>query len=89
VAGSQDEQWGQPARLSLAVGVFASAVSLALFLYALSPIAAVLAAGLAIAAGVVGRERAATTFGSLLAGAALAGGVVAAIAAIALAAAGR
>lgn len=87
--GRRDADWSLPARALLAAGVLVSAVSLSLFLYAVSPIASVIVAALFVAAGVVGRERASTGFASLLAVAALSGGAIAAIGAIALAAAGR
>jgi hypothetical protein len=77
------------ARLSLAAGVFVSVVSVSLFLYAISPIASVIASSAFIAAGVVGRQRASSPVGYAMAVAALSGGIVAAIVAIALAAAGR
>jgi hypothetical protein len=84
-----DEQWGPIARLSLAVGAFAIAVSVGLFIHTISQLASPIVCASFIAAGVVGRERAATPQGQAVALGSLVGGIVAAIASIALAAAGR
>jgi hypothetical protein len=86
---ARGEQWGTVARLSLAAGVFASVVSFSLFVHLVSQLASPLVSALFIAAGIVGRRRAATQLGHAVAVATLTGGAVAAIASIALAAAGR
>jgi len=83
------EQWGPVARYSLAVGVFVSAVSFSLFVHLISQLASPIVSAAFIAAGIVGRRRAATPIGQAIAVAALAGGLVAALASIGLAAAGR
>jgi hypothetical protein len=83
------EQWGAVARLSLAAGVFASVVSFSLFVHLVSQLASPLVSAAFIAAGIVGRRRAATPLGQAVALATLAGGLTGAIASIALAAAGR
>lgn len=81
-------QWGPAARLAAAAGVLISAVSVSLFLYAVSPIASSVLSAAFIAGGVVGRRRATSTLPHAMAGALLLGGAVAALASIGLAAAG-
>ena len=78
-----------PARFGLAAGSFTIAVSTSLFVYTISPLSSVIVSALFIAGGVVGRRRVPPGAGQAIAAATIAGGVVAAIAAIALAAAGR
>ena len=82
------EQWGTVARLLLAAGILASVVSFSLFVHLVSQLASPLVSAAFIAAGVVGRRRATTPLGHAVALATLAGGIVGAIASIALAAAG-
>jgi len=53
------EQWGPVARYSLAVGVFVSAVSFSLFVHLISQLASPIVSAAFIAAGIVGRRRAA------------------------------
>jgi hypothetical protein len=69
--------------------MFASIVSFSLFVHLVSQLASPLVCAAFIAAGIVGRRRAQTPLAQAVATAALAGGVVAAIASIALTAAGR
>jgi hypothetical protein len=85
----RNEEWGPVARLALAAGLFASTVSFALFVHLVSLLASMLVSAAWIAAGIVGRRRTQTPLGNAAAAATLAGGVVSAIASIALAAAGR
>lgn len=85
----RNEEWGTVARLALAAGLFASTVSFALFVHLVSLLASMLVSAAWIAAGIVGRSRVQTPLGQAAATATLAGGVVSAIASIALTAAGR
>lgn len=87
--GQQTEVWGPWARLSIAVGGFVIAVSMGLFIHTISQLASPIVSAGFIAAGWVARQRASTPAGQAMALGALVGGVVAAIASIALAAAGR
>lgn len=76
-------------RLGLAVGAFVIALSFSLFIYTVSQLSSPIVSAMFIAGGVVGRRRVPTDAGQALALGTIAGGTVAAIAAIALAAAGR
>jgi hypothetical protein len=82
-------QWGPVARVALAAGVFASAVSVGLFIHTISQLASPIVCAVFIAAGIVGRQRAATPAGRLLAYGALAGGVVAFVVSLVLAGIGK
>ena len=86
---ARQEQWDLLARLGLAAGAFLTAVSFGLFIHTISQLSAPIVCAGFIAAGIVGRRRATTPGGRALALGSLAGGVVAALASIALAAAGR
>jgi hypothetical protein len=86
---TRPEKWGPAARLAAAVGVFVSAVSVALFLYAVSPIASSVLSAAFIAGGVVGRRRATSAISHAMAVALLLGGGAAALTSVGLAAAGR
>jgi hypothetical protein len=83
------EQWGPLARFSFAAGGVVIAVSVGLFIHTISQLASPIVCAAFIAAGWVGRQRATTRAGQALALGILIGGVAAAIASIALAAAGR
>jgi pyrrolidone-carboxylate peptidase len=83
------EEWGTLARVSLGAGSFVVAVSVGLFMHTISQLSSPLVCAGFIAAGVVGRRRASTAMGQALAVGAIVGGLAAAIASIALAAAGR
>lgn len=85
----QEEEWGPLARVGLAVGVFVTAVSFSLFIHTISQLAAPIVCASFIAAGIVGRQRATTGTGYALALGSIAGGAIAFVASIALAAAGR
>jgi pyrrolidone-carboxylate peptidase len=78
---------GALSRAGIAVGTFICAVSFALFIHSVSQLSSPLVSAAFIAIGVVLRQRASSSTGLAIANGALAGGVVAAIAAIALAAA--
>jgi hypothetical protein len=83
---------GHPGRLSqlgIAVGAFVCAVSFSLFIYSISQLSSPLVSAAFIAGGVVLRQRGATPTAQAIATGMLVGGIVAAIASIALAAAGR
>jgi hypothetical protein len=86
---TQPGAWGPLARLSLAAGSFAVAVSVGLFMYTISQLAGPIVDAGFIAGGIVGRRRSATPAGQALALGTIAGGLVAAVGAVALAAAGR
>lgn len=77
------------ARIGLAAGAFAIAVSFSLFIHTISQLSSPIVSALFIAGGVVGRRRVPTSSGQAIATGTIVGGVVAAIAAITLAAAGR
>jgi hypothetical protein len=83
------EEWGPVARVALAAGVFASAVSVGLFIHTISQLASPIVCAIFIAAGVVGRQRAQTALGRMLANGAVAGGVVAFVVSLVLAGIGR
>lgn len=85
----QGEQWGSLARISVAAGAFATAVSVGLFIHTISQLASPLVCAAFIAGGIVGRQRATTPAGQAVALGSLIGGIVAAIASLALAGAGR
>jgi len=87
--GAADDSWGPVARIATAIGAFLSVVSVTLFIHTISQLASPLVSAAFIAAGIVGRRRATTQLGHLLALATLVGGLVGAVASIALAAAGR
>lgn len=76
-------------RLGLAAGAFVIALSFSLFIYTVSQLSSPIVSAMFIAGGVVSRRRVSTDAGQALALGTIAGGAVAAIAAIALAAAGR
>jgi hypothetical protein len=83
---------GEPGRLSrlgIAAGAFVSAVSFSLFIHSVSQLSSPIVSAAFIAGGIVARQRAATPTAHAIALGVLAGGVVAALASIALAAAGR
>jgi hypothetical protein len=80
---------GALARLAVAAGAFLCAVSFSLFIHTVSQLSSPIVSAAFIAGGIVGRQRAATAVAHAVAVGALAGGGVAAIASIALAAAGR
>jgi hypothetical protein len=80
---------GALGRLGIAAGTFLCAVSFSLFIHTVSQLSSPIVAAAFIAGGIVARQRAVTPAGHAIALGALAGGVVAAIASIALAAAGR
>jgi Ca2+/Na+ antiporter len=83
------EPWGPLTRFWFAAGGFVIAVSVGLFIHTISQLASPLTCAAFIAAGWVGRQRATTPAGQALALGTLIGGIAAAIASIALAAAGR
>ena len=87
--GSAPDQWGPVARIAIAVGAVASVVSVSLFIHTISQLASPIVSTSFIAAGIVGRRRATTPLGQILALATLVGGIVGAAASIALVAAGR
>jgi len=74
------------ARLALAAGIVAFALSLALYLYTLSPSLSIVVTAAFIAGGAVGRRRALEPIARAAAHAFLAGGVAGAVAALVLAA---
>jgi hypothetical protein len=76
-------------RLGLAAGAFAIAVSFSLFIHSVSQLSSPIVSALFIAGGIVGRRRVPTDAGQALAVGTIAGGVVAAIASLALAASGH
>ncbi len=86
---ARPDQWGPVARAAIAIGAFLSVVSVSLFIHTISQLASPLVSASFIAAGIVGRRRATTSLGWTLAVATLVGGIVGAIASIALVAAGR
>ena len=79
---------GALVRAGIAAGAFVCVVSFSLFIHTISQLSSPIVSALFIAAGVVLRQRAATPTALAVALGSLAGGVVAAIATIALAAAG-
>lgn len=84
-----DEQWGPVARVALGAGVFASTVSVGLFIHTISQLASPIVCATFIAAGIVGRQRATTPLSRMASYAALAGGVIAFVASLVLAGIGR
>jgi hypothetical protein len=76
-------------QLGIAGGAFISAVSFSLFIHSVSQLSSPIVSAAFIAAGIVLRQRARTATAHAIAIGMLVGGVVAAIASIALAAAGR
>jgi hypothetical protein len=84
------DDWGAlAARIGLAAGTFLTAVSFSLFIHTISQLAAPIVCASFIAAGIVGRQRGTTPGGQAIALGSIAGGAVAFVASIALAAAGR
>jgi hypothetical protein len=81
-------QLGAFSRAGIAVGAFICAVSFSLFIYSISQLSSPIVSGAFIAAGIVLRQRATTGSGQAIAVGATLGGLFAAIASIALAAAG-
>jgi pyrrolidone-carboxylate peptidase len=79
---------GTLARAGIVAGAFVCVVSFSLFIHTISQLSSPIVSALFIAAGVVLRQRAATPTAHAVALGSLAGGVVAAVATIALAAAG-
>ncbi len=79
---------GRLTQLGIAAGAFISAVSFSLFIHSISQLSSPIVSAAFIAAGIVLRQRAATPTAHAIAVGLLVGGVVAAIASIALAAAG-
>ena len=86
---TRNDDWGRAAQVAMAVGAFASVVSVCLFIHTISQLASPIVSAGFIAAGIVGRWRATTPLTTLLSLATLAGGIVGAVASLALAAAGR
>jgi hypothetical protein len=86
---TQPEEWGPVGLVSIAVGAFVIAVSLGLFMHTISQLASPIVCAAFIAAGIVGRRRAATPAGAAIGIGTIAGGVVAAIAGLALTATGH
>ena len=79
---------GALSRVGIAAGAFVCAVSFSLFIHSISQLSSPIVSAAFIAAGVVLRQRASTPSGQAIGLGALVGGAVAAIASIALAAAG-
>ena len=87
--GGDAEQWGPAGRVAAAVGMFVTTVSLGLFIHTISQLASPIVCASFIAAGIVGRQRATTQLGRMIALGALAGGIVAAVSSLVLAGVGR
>jgi hypothetical protein len=79
---------GALTRAGIASGAFVCAVSFSLFIHSISQLSSPLISAAFIAAGVVLRQRASTPSGQAIGLGVLVGGVVAAVASLALAAAG-
>jgi pyrrolidone-carboxylate peptidase len=79
---------GMLSRAGIAAGAFVCAVSFSLFIHSISQLSSPIVSAAFIAAGVVLRQRASTATGQAIALGALVGGVVAAVASLALTAAG-
>jgi hypothetical protein len=78
---------GALSRAGIAAGAFVCAVSFSLFIHSISQLSSPIVSAAFIAAGIVLRQRATTATGQAIALGALVGGIVAAVASIALAAA--
>jgi len=79
---------GVLSRAGIVAGAFVCAVSFSLFIHSISQLSSPIVSAAFIAAGVVLRQRASTGSGQAIALGALAGGIVAAVASVALTAAG-
>jgi hypothetical protein len=83
-----EREQGWATQLGIAAGAFISAVSFSLFIYSISELSSPIVSAAFISGGIVLRQRAQTSTAQAIAIGMLVGGVVAAIASIALAATG-